>query len=315
MPRPALAVLGLAVLIVAGYAAFGADWISHERRGATGEPPAAAAAPKLRRSARPSFAVRLAAPRQRVRANFKVPPKGGLLFDLRSGRVLWRHGADRHLKIASLTKMMTALVVVAHLPRHARVTITRQALAYQGSGVGVLPLHRRINVETMLYGLLLPSGNDAAIALAQRVARSTRGFVRLMNAEARALHLRCTHFASVDGFEDRGNYSCAPDLALIAREMLRSPRLAAIVRRPHASLRFPIRGGRLDLFNNNPLLRQHYPGTDGVKTGFTALAGHCLVAAAHRGRRHLGVVLLHSPDTGTQARLLLDRGFRIGGRG
>jgi len=309
-PKPLLAILGLAAAIVAGYAIFGAAWISHKRRGAPGSPPAAVAAPRLRRAVAPIFAVKLVAPGERVRANFQIPPRAGLLFDLRTGQVLWHRGVQRRLKIASLTKMMTALVVVAHLPRHTRVPITRQALAYQGSGVGVLPLGRRIDVETMLYGLLLPSGNDAAIALAQRVAGSTRSFVRLMNSEGRALGLHCTHFASVDGFEEPSNYSCAPDLALIAREMLRRPRLAKIIRAPRALLPFPIRGGRLDLYNNNPLLRQRYPGTDGVKTGFTALAGHCLVAAAHRGHRRLGVVLLHSPDTGTQARLLLDRGFR-----
>lgn len=310
VPKPVLAVLVLALAIIAGYAALGGSWTSRDHRETAGAPPVASAAPHLRRVAAPTFGVKLAARPQRVTANFQVPPKAGLLFDLRTGRALWRRGAERHLKIASLTKMMTALVVVAHLPQHARVLITRQALAYQGSGVGVFRLHQKIDVETMLYGLLLPSGNDAAIALAQRVAGSTRAFIQLMNSEALALHLRCTHFTSVDGFEDRGNYSCAPDLAVIAREMLRSPRLAKIIRSPRALLPFPNRGGRIDLFNNNPLLRLRYPGTDGVKTGFTALAGHCLVAAAHRGRARLGVVLLHSPDTGTQARLLLDRGFR-----
>jgi D-alanyl-D-alanine carboxypeptidase len=224
--------------------------------------------------------------------------------------VLWSRGAHRRLKIASVTKMMTALVVVAHVPRHGRVLITREALHYQGSGVGVLPLGRRIDVETMLYGLLLPSGNDAAIALAQRVAGRVSAFIRLMNAEARALGLHCTHFTSADGLRDAGNYSCPIDLAVIARAVLRQPRLAKIVRTWHASLPFPIRGGRLDLYNNNTLMRLRYPGTDGVKTGFTNQAGHCLVAVAHRGRRRLGVVLLHSPDTGSQARTLLDLGFR-----
>jgi D-alanyl-D-alanine carboxypeptidase len=310
LPRPVLAVLALAVAIVAGYAALGGSWTAHDRRNTSVTPPEASAAPRLHRAVAPAYAVKLAPRRQLVKAGFRVPPRAGLLFDLRTGRVLWRRGAERHLKIASLTKMMTSLLVVAHLPRSAKVPITREALAYRGSGVGVFRLHQKIAVQTMLYGLLLPSGNDAAIALAQRVAGSTRAFIRLMNSEARALHLRCTHFTSVDGFEDRGNYSCAPDLALIAREMLRRPQLAKIIRSPRALMPFPIRGGHLDLYNNNPLLRQRYPGTDGVKTGFTALAGHCLVAAAHRGRIRLGVVLLHSPDTGTQARLLLDRGFR-----
>jgi D-alanyl-D-alanine carboxypeptidase len=91
--------------------------------------------------------------------------------------------------------------------------------------------------------------------------------------------------------------------------VLREPRLARIVRRRQALLPFPIKGGKLWLYNNNPLLRQGYPGTTGVKTGYTDAAGSCLVATARRGPIRLGVVLLHSPNTGDQARALLDRGF------
>jgi D-alanyl-D-alanine carboxypeptidase len=163
----------------------------------------------------------------------------------------------------------------------------------------------------MLHGLLLPSGNDAAIALAQRAAGgSVRRFVGLMNARARALGLECTRFSSPSGFVDAGNHSCAGDLAALARAVLRVPRLARIVRRPSAVLPFPIRGGRLYLYNNNPLLRRGYRGTTGVKTGYTDAAGRCLVATARHGTTRLGVVLLHSPDPGRQAVRLLDRGFR-----
>ena len=92
--------------------------------------------------------------------------------------------------------------------------------------------------------------------------------------------------------------------------MLREPRLARIVRRRQAVLPFPIKGGRLYLYNNNPLLLQGYRGTTGVKTGYTVAAGRCLVASARHGPIRLGVVLLHSPDPGKQARQLLDRGFK-----
>jgi D-alanyl-D-alanine carboxypeptidase len=97
----------------------------------------------------------------------------------------------------------------------------------------------------------------------------------------------------------------------MARAVLDEPRLARIVRRREAVLPFPIKGGRLYLYNNNPLLRLRYPGTLGIKTGFTDAAGRCLVAAVKRGGRRLGVVLLHSVDPGRQARQLLDRGFRV----
>jgi serine-type D-Ala-D-Ala carboxypeptidase (penicillin-binding protein 5/6) len=243
---------------------------------------------------------------------FKRPPRSGLLFDLDTGEVLWRRLPTRILPIASLTKMMTALIVVQRAAPDDKVRVTKEALAYKGSAVGVLPKGKRVKLETMLNGLLLPSGNDAAIALAQRMSGTVARFVARMNDQARRLGLECTRFSSPDGFEDAGNHSCAVDLAALARAVLDQPRLARIVRRRRAVLPFPIKGGRLYLFNNNPLLRTGYPGAIGIKTGYTDAAGRCLVAAAQRNGRRLGVVLLHSPDPGKQARQLLNRGFALG---
>jgi serine-type D-Ala-D-Ala carboxypeptidase (penicillin-binding protein 5/6) len=182
-------------------------------------------------------------------------------------------------------------------------------LSYTGSGVGLLPRGKTVQVRTLLYGLLLPSGNDAAIALALRSAGSQARFVALMNQRAKAMGLVCTRFSSVSGIKDAGNHSCAPDLAALARAVLREPRLAKIVRSRSAVLPFPIKGRKLYLYNNNPLLRAGYKGTTGVKTGYTDAAGRCLVATARHGRIRLGVVLLDSVDPGRQAERLLDRGF------
>ena len=255
------------------------------------------------------LAVRLDDPRDAVRLRFKRAPRAGLLFDVNTGRVLWRHRPTRVLPIASLTKMMTALVVVDRVPGKATARITAEALAYTGSGVGLLPRGKRVSVGALLHGLLLPSGNDAAIALAIRAAGSVPRFVDLMNRRARAMGLACTRFSSVSGIRDQGNHSCASDLAALGRAVLREPRLARIVRRRAAVLPFPIKGRRLYLYNNNPLLRSGYRGATGIKTGYTVAAGRCLVASARRGRVRLGVVLLGSPDPGAQARRLLDRGF------
>ncbi len=260
------------------------------------------------------LAVRLEQGGVPVRARFKRMPRSGLLFDVDTGRVLWRHQPTRVLPIASLTKMMTALIVAGRLGPRTRVPITREALRYQGSGVGLLPRGKRIRTETMLYGLMLPSGNDAAIALAQRAAGSVAGFVGAMNARAKRMGLVCSRFSSPHGFEDRGNHSCAGDLAALARALLRVPRLARIVRRREAVLPFPVKGGKLYLYNNNPLLRQGYRGLTGMKTGYTDAAGRCLVATARRGAVKLGVVLLHSPDPAGQAKRLLDRGFALARR-
>ena len=257
------------------------------------------------------LSVRLDDPRDLVRLSFKRPPRSGLMFDLDTGRVLWRRDPTRVLPIASLTKMMTALLVARRVPSGSKVRITRQALSYKGSGVGLFRRGRRVGVETMLNGLMLPSGNDAAIALAQRVSGTLPRFVALMNRRARAMGLTCTRFAAPDGFTDRGNHSCTADLAALARAVLREPRLARIVRRRQVVLPFPIKGGKIYLYNHNPLLRQGYRGVTGIKTGYTAAAGRCLVATVRRGQLRLGVVLLHSPDPGTQARRLLNRGFRL----
>jgi serine-type D-Ala-D-Ala carboxypeptidase (penicillin-binding protein 5/6) len=260
---------------------------------------------------RPPLRLKLAATEDLVRLRFGRQPRSGLLFDLDTGEVLWRRLPDRVLPIASLTKMMTALVVVQRARPSDKVRVTKEALAYKGSGVGVLPRGKRVKLETMLNGLLLPSGNDAAIALAQRVSGTVERFVVRMNEQARAFGMGCTRFSSPSGFEDEGNHSCATDLAGMARALLDQPRLARIVKRRRAVLPFPIKGGRIFLFNNNPLLRAGYPGTIGIKTGFTNAAGRCLVAAAQRNGRRLGVVLLHSPDPARQARLLLGRGFAV----
>jgi D-alanyl-D-alanine carboxypeptidase (penicillin-binding protein 5/6) len=258
------------------------------------------------------LAVRLDDPHDTLRVAFKHPPSAGLLFDVNTGRVLWRRNPTRVLPIASLTKMMTALLVAERVPREGRVRITAETLRYRGSGVGLLPRGKLIRVQTMLHGLLLVSGNDAAIALAQRAAGgSVRRFVRLMNQRAKAMGLACTRFSTPSGIRDAGNHSCAGDLAALARAVLRTPRLARIVRRRSAVLPFPTKGGKLYLYNTNPLLRAGYRGTTGVKTGYTVAAGRCLVATVQRGTRRLGVVLLHSRDPGLQARRLLDRAFRF----
>jgi serine-type D-Ala-D-Ala carboxypeptidase (penicillin-binding protein 5/6) len=252
----------------------------------------------------------IAAPQKdAVRLAFHAPPRAGVLFNLSSGEVLWQRNPSTRLPIASLNKMMTALLTVRSAPPDALVLVTKQAVNSPGSKVGVLPLGRHVRLESMLYGLLLPSGNDAADALAEHLAGSVRRFVARMNAEAAKLGLGCTRYSSPSGFIDAGNFSCAADLAVLAHVDLRQRRLARIVSASSATLPFPIKGGKLYLYNNNPLLIYHYPGLTGMKTGYTDASGKCLVATAERRGVRLGVVLLHSPNPATQARQLLDRGF------
>ncbi len=244
-----------------------------------------------------------------VHLAFAQPPRSGLLFNLNSGQVLWERDPHKRVRIASLTKMMTALLTVESSTPDEAVLITRRAADMPGSKVGVLPVGHHVRVETLLYGLLLPSGNDAAVALAEHVSQRVSTFVRRMNSEAADLGMGCTRYSSPSGYYNLGNFSCAADLALLAHEDLLQPRIARVTRTLSAELPFPIKGGKLFLYNNNPLLIYHYPGTTGLKTGFTEEAGRCLVGTAERDGVRLGVVILHSTEPGRQARALLNAGF------
>jgi D-alanyl-D-alanine carboxypeptidase (penicillin-binding protein 5/6) len=243
--------------------------------------------------------------------HFAKPPRSALVFDVDDGNVLFRRDPERVLPIASLTKIMTALAVVESARPGERVKITPDALHYSGSGVGVLPKGKRVRLESLLNGLLIVSGNDAALALADHISGTRRRFVALMNEKARLWGLRCTHYVSPHGLE-KGNRSCAADLAVLTRLAMRNPRITRIVRRRQAVFPFPIKGGKLYLYGHNPLLRANYPGTIGLKTGFTDDAGRCFVGVARRHGKTLGVVLLNSPNPVAHAEKLLDLGFASG---
>jgi len=241
---------------------------------------------------------------------FSDPPRAGIVFDVKTGEVLWRLNPLKHTQIASLTKIMTALLVVENTKPDDEFRIPKDALNYEGSGVGLLPKGRHVTVFALLHGLLLPSGNDAAIALADSVAGSRRQFVAMMNEKAQTLGLRCTHFASPSGIDDRDR-SCAADLAALTRIVIAKKRIARIVRKAHAAVRFPIKGGKLYLNNTNPLLRMGYRGTIGLKTGDTQKAGHCLIAVVHKGGRTLAAIVLASPNPQLQVRRLFAKAFHV----
>jgi serine-type D-Ala-D-Ala carboxypeptidase (penicillin-binding protein 5/6) len=248
-----------------------------------------------------------------VHYRFKHPPGAGVLFDVKSGQVLWERHADTQRPIASLTKMMTALMVARADAPDERVKVSRNAAHTQGSATGLLPRGRRVPLEALLKALILISANDAAVALAEHDGGSVPRFIKEMNLQAQSLGLSCTHFTTPNGLRDRGNYSCPRDLAALARADLANGRIAEIVRTRYAKPRFPIKGKHLYLSNNHYFL-QHgigVPGAEvtGVKTGFTAAAGSCYVTTARLGSHHLGLVLLHSPNPLTQVPALLRAGF------
>ncbi len=227
-----------------------------------------------------------------------------IAVDGASGHALASRNADARLAPASLTKMMTALVALRHGTLADIVTATERSLS-EPSIIGLDP-GDRLTLEDMLYGLLLNSGNDAALAIAESVGHgSIETFVRWMNDEAAAMGLKNTHFANPNGLDQAGHYSSARDMAAIARALMAEPVLAKIVSTP----RHNVTGPPLYVFRNtNPLLGL-VPSVDGIKTGFTDDAGRCFAVSATRdGRRIIGVVL-NSPNIALDGQLLLDAEF------
>jgi D-alanyl-D-alanine carboxypeptidase (penicillin-binding protein 5/6) len=249
-----------------------------------------------------------------VHYRFKHPPVAGILFDLKGGEILWQRKPRLERPIASLTKMMTALMVARANPPTERVMVSRNAARTQGSATGLLPRGRKVPLEALLKALILISANDAAVALAEHDGRSVPRFIKAMNLQARSMGLTCTHFSTPNGLRDRGNYSCPRDLAALARADLANKRIAQIAQTRYAKPRFPIKGKRLHLANNHYFLQRGISGVPGaqvtgLKTGFTDAAGRCYVTTARLGGHHLGVVLLHSPSPLTQVPALLRAGF------
>jgi D-alanyl-D-alanine carboxypeptidase len=268
---------------------------------------------KLRATSRTSFApgtplvVGGASPRLEHRLHAPIAAPSAILVDANSGAVLWAKRARQRRPIASTTKIMTAVLTLEHVPLQKVVRVNpivpRVALNREG-----LRAHERVPVWKLMYGLLLFSGNDDALQLAITAAGSKGAFLELMNAKARELGLRDTHYTTPSGVVDRGNYSSARDLAAVARYALAIPKFRAIVRTRIAKVRWAKPTYAKTYVNKNQLLGT-YRGADGVKTGWTTIAGHCLVASATRGTKRLIAVVLHSPDPYGDAKRLLNFGF------
>jgi D-alanyl-D-alanine carboxypeptidase (penicillin-binding protein 5/6) len=269
-------------------------------------------------------AVVLAAPRDGpARTAFAPPPAAdaaaAVVMDVRTGRVLVAVAPHRRLAPASTTKILTAVLVLERLPLSGVVTIGARAAAQRnGAAVGV-HFGEQWTVEDLLHAMLVRSANDAAVALAEAAAGSVERFVALMNARARQLGARNTHFVNPHGLDHPDHYSTAYDLAVLARYGLHHPVFASLVRTRVWVLRRPGREPQEFPTTNRFLLR--YEAADGVKTGWTARSGPCLVASATRHGWQLLAVVLNSADVVSTAARLLDYGFsafepvRVAGRG
>lgn len=224
-----------------------------------------------------------------------------ILMDAASGRVLYEKDADSRSLIASTTKIMTALVVCEQCNVLDRVRIMPEAVGIEGSSM-YLQAGEVLTVQELLYGLMLQSGNDAAVALAIYCGGTVEGFAQLMNDEARRIGLTQTHFENPNGLDNENHYSTARDLAKLTAYAMSNEIFAKTV-----STR-SVRVGSRSLSNHNKLLWR-YEGADGVKTGYTKAAGRILVSSATRDGRQLIAVTINAPDDWNDHTRLLDYGF------
>lgn len=227
-----------------------------------------------------------------------VTAQAALVVDLDAGQTLYARRPNEPLPPASTVKLMTALLTVRLADLDGRVVVSAKAAGTPGSRMGLVA-GETLTVRDLLFGLLLPSGNDAAVALAEHIGGSEAAFVRLMNETGAALGLQGTHFANAHGSDAAGQSITANDLVILARAALAYPLLAQIVATPSARV-----AGRT-LTNTNQLLGV-YPGADGVKTGTSDAAGECLAASVTRDGHRLLAVVLGSRDRYADARALLD---------
>jgi D-alanyl-D-alanine carboxypeptidase (penicillin-binding protein 5/6) len=246
--------------------------------------------------------VRLAPEHIAALVESRTPPTvtaaSALVIDLPSGAPLFEKAPDDPRSPASTAKLMTALVTLDQAPLTDVVPVTEAAAAQEGSRMG-LTAGERLTVLDLLHGLLIPSGNDAAVALADYVAGSEVDFVGMMNAKAQELGLSNTRFANSHGLDAAGQAMTARDLAKLAQAALENRTVNEIVALKSADI-----AGHA-LTNTNELLGS-YEGADGVKTGTTDEAGECLVATVTRNGRRTLLIIMGSTDRYSDARKLFD---------
>ncbi len=233
--------------------------------------------------------------------------KAAVLIERSTGMVLLRHNETEPLPMASTTKVMTALMALEYGKLDDVVTVGRNAYGVPGTSI-YLDLGEQIALHDLLYGLMLASGNDAAVAIAEHIGGDVDSFCRMMTERAALLGSENTVYVNPNGLPAQGHHTTAYDLALIAREAMRYDLFRQIVSTQRASIPWAARSYDRILNNKNRLLSD-YEGATGIKTGYTKAAGRCLVFGARRDGLEVIGVVLNCGDWFDEAARLMDEGF------
>ncbi len=238
-----------------------------------------------------------------------VSAASAVLIEADTGRVLFEKDAHTRRSMASTTKIMTAMLVLESDERDRVVEITREMINVEGSSM-YLKEGDQLTLETLAYGILLESGNDAANAAAITLGGTVDGFVELMNRRAQTLGLKDTHFVTPSGLDAEEHYTTAYDLALLGAAAMRVPQFAEIASKSSAKVQYVNPPTPRILYNHNRLLKE-LEGCNGVKTGFTKKSGRCLVTSCERNGVRLIAVTLNAPSDWNDHKAMMEYGFSM----
>lgn len=238
-----------------------------------------------------------------------ITAKSAVVIEYETGKVIFAKNSEEKRAPASTTKIMTALVALDEMGDQLDILVpTSEKAATIGESSIWLVKGEVLSLEDMLYGLLLNSGNDAAVAIAEKIGGSEAGFVQMMNAKAKSLEAKNTHFANPNGLPNKDHYTTAADLAKITRCALHNHIFSSIVATKTKEIIWENHEWNRQLINTNKLL-WHLDGANGVKTGYTEDAGHCLVSSAKRGDQQFICVVLNSANIWEDSKNLLEYAF------
>lgn len=241
-------------------------------------------------------------------ANYpNITAKSAIVMDAATGKVIYSKNADERRYPASTTKMMSLIVALEHGNLNDVITTSANAASTEGSSLW-LTQGEQMKMSDLLYGIMLISGNDATVAVAEHISGTVENFAKLMTEKAHAIGAKDTNFTNSSGLPDPNHYTTAHDLAKIAAYGYKNPLFTQIVSTEHKILPPTVKGDIRDLYNENKML-WFYEGGNGVKTGYTDAAGRCLVSGAKRNNIQLIAVVLDSETMWDDSKALLDFAF------
>lgn len=245
---------------------------------------------------------------------FAENAKSAIMIEASTGTILYEKNKDDKLPMASMTKMMTLLLIIeeiesGNLKWNEMITTSEHAASMGGSQI-FLEVGEKMSVEDLVKGICIASGNDASVAMAERIGGTEEKFVSMMNKKAKELSLSNTHFENACGLDSDNHYSSANDMSIIAKELVKHKKILEFSGTYEDYLRKNTEKS-FWLVNTNKLVR-YYQGVDGLKTGYTKNAGYCITTTAERGNMRLITVVMGEPSSAirnSETTTMLDYGF------